>query len=445
MTNSRHHPPRFRSEAIEKFEERVLLSSVPGHYAHHIRATPVQVASHHTALTSPRVSPAAAGYAYPLLAKVRSGNVATPLAGVGSPPPSALTPAQTRHIYGIDNIGNLGAGQTIAIVDAYDDPNIFSDANVFDQQFMTTLGGNTSYYTQYGAASSTDPNSWLTKVYASGTQPAGDTGWGTEISLDVEWMHAIAPQAKIILVEANSNSFSDLLAADDKAVNLGATVISNSWGSSEFRGETSYDSHFTSDGFTSKGVTFVFSAGDSGNQSYPATSPYVLSVGGTTLSHDASYNWKSETGWSSGGGGVSRYEPKPSYQSKLLSYNRRATPDIAYDADPNTGFAVYDSYGGYNWNYIFGGTSAGAPQWSAIIALANQGRQAKSKLALDGYTQTLPAIYYAMTTGTTGNEQLYDVTSGRNRVGSAGPGFDLVTGRGTLRRGDLVYQALVNY
>jgi subtilase family serine protease len=351
----------------------------------------------------------------------------------GGPSPGALTPAQVRHIYSIDQISNLGQNQTIAIVDAYDDPNIFNDADVFDHAVMTTLGGSTSYYTAYGASST-----WLTKAYASGSKPLGSTGWGQEISLDVEWAHAIAPQARILLVEANSSSYSDLLAADDYAVSHGATVISNSWGSGESSGETGYDSHFTA-----QGVTFVFSAGDSGNQSYPAESPYVLSVGGTTLSHDSNYNWSNEVGWSSGGGGVSAYETKPSYQSKL-SYSNRANPDVAYDADPNSGFAVYDSYGGYNWNYIFGGTSAGAPQWSALIAIANQGRVAARKSVLDGYSQTLPAIY-AMTTGTTGTEQLNDVTSGSNRVGSAGPGYDLVTGRGTPRRGDLVYQALVSY
>jgi subtilase family serine protease len=208
-------------------------------------------------------------------------------------------------------------------------------------------------------------------------------------------------------------------------------------GGSESRSETGYDSHFTA-----RGVTFVFSAGDSGNQSYPAESPDVLAIGGTTLSHDSNYNWTNETGWSSGGG-VSRYEAKPSYQSSL-NYARRANPDLSYDADPNTGFAVYDSYGGYNWNYIFGGTSAGAPQWSGLIAIANQARVSAGKSVLDGVSQTLPAIY-AMTTGTDGSEQLYDVTVGRNSQGRAGPGFDLVSGRGTPRRGDLVYQALVDY
>jgi subtilase family serine protease len=361
-----------------------------------------------------------------------SGAGAVPDAGPGvggtlGPSPGSLTPAQTRHIYSIDSIPNLGTNQTIAIVDAYDDPNIFSDADTFDKQFMTTLNGTTSYYTAYGASST-----WLTKATPGG-RPRGDYGWGQEISLDVEWAHAIAPKAHILLVEARSASFSALLSADDYAVAHGATVISNSWGAGEFSGETSYDSHFQA-----SGVTFVFSAGDSGNQSYPAESPYVVSVGGTTLHHDASYNWSSETGWSAGGGGVSAYESKPPYQSGL-SYAMRANPDVAYDADPNTGFAVYDSYGGFGWGQ-YGGTSAGAPQWSALIAIANQGRSKP----LDGFSQTLPDLYN-MSSGTDGTEALYDVQTGANGVGTAGPGFDLVTGKGTPRRSDLVYDYLTTH
>ena len=229
-----------------------------------------------------------------------------------SPPPGALTPAETRHIYAVDPISDLGSGQTIAIVDAYDDPNIMSDADVFDNQFMTTLGGSTSYLSAYGAAST-----WLTKTSPSGVTPPGNTGWGQEISLDVEWMHAIAPMAHIVLVEAASNSFSDLLAANTyAATTMHATVISNSWGGGEFAGERNYDSTFRV-----SGVTFVFSSGDSGNQSYPAESPYVVAVGGTHLTHDSNFNWTGESGWSSGGGGVSRYEAKPSYQNGL-NYSR---------------------------------------------------------------------------------------------------------------------------
>jgi subtilase family serine protease len=360
------------------------------------------------------------------LALTGAGAVPTPAGQLLSPSPGSLTPAQTRHIYQFDQISNLGESQTIAIVDAYDDPNIFSDADTFDRQFNTTLGGSTSYYTAYGAAST-----WLTKATPGG-MPRGNTGWGQEISLDVEWAHAIAPNAKILLVEATSATFGSLLSACDYAAHH-ATVISCSWGASEFSGETGYDSHFNV-----SGVTFTFSAGDSGNQSYPAVSPYVVSVGGTSLHHDSSYNWTSESGWSSGGGGVSAYEAKPSYQSSL-SYSRRATPDIAYDADPYTGFAVYDSYGGYGWGQ-YGGTSAGAPQWAALIAMANHSRSSP----LDGFTQTLPDLY-AMSSGTGATDALYDVQTGHNGVGSAGPGFDLVTGKGTPRHAKLVTDYLTSH
>jgi subtilase family serine protease len=433
MESRRRRSLRLKPDASGILEGRALLSAFRVPHVHPSHAT-IRPWAERSATPATKHSPAGhAARAHPLLLTIRAGRSGSPLAASG-PPSEALTPAQTRHIYGLDRISNLGTGQTIAIVDAYDDPNIFADADVFDQQFMTTLGGSTSYYAACGASST-----WLTKANPSGVTPSGDTGWGTEISLDVEWAHAIAPQAHILLVEANSDSDIDLLAADDYAVAHGASVISNSWGSyGEFSWEIRNDSHFTA-----KGVTFVFSSGDGGIQSYPAVCPYVLSVGGTSLSHDTNDNWTGEVGWSGGGGGVSRFEAKPGYQ-KGLSYDKRANPDVAYDADPNTGFAVYDSYGGYGWDDIFGGTSAGAPQWSSLIAIADQGRVSAHKSVLDGYSQTLPAIY-AMTTGTTGSEQLNDVTSGRNRVGPAGRGFDLVTGRGTPRRADLVYQALISY
>jgi subtilase family serine protease len=431
MKHARRHSLGFRSASLDMLEERALLSALPA--LHHSHLAPARVREiKPAAIVTPVASSLAStpGHAHTFLYKVSTETRPDPLSS--SPPSGALTPAETRHIYSFDQISNLGAGQTIAIVDAYDDPNIFSDADTFDKQFTTTLGGTTSYYTAYGASTT-----WLTKDYASGSKPRGNTGWGQEISLDVEWMHAIAPQAKILLVEARSASYTDLLAADDYAVKHGATVVSDSWGGGESSGETSYDSHFTA-----KGVTFVFSAGDSGNQSYPAESPDVLAVGGTTLSHDSNFNWTGETGWSDGGGGVSAYESTPSYQSGLR-YSKRANPDVAYDANPNSGFAVYDSYGNYRWGQ-YGGTSAGSPQWSALIAIANQGRVAAGESVLDGTSQTLPAIY-SLTTGTTGTQQLYDVTSGSNGVGSAGPGYDLVTGRGTPRHADLVYQALVAY
>jgi len=183
---------------------------------------------------------------------------------------------------------------------------------------------------------------------------ATDSGWSQEIALDVEWAHATAPGAEIMLVEASSATTPALLTADRYAAAHGAGVVADSWGGSEASGEASLDPAFTA----VKGVTFVFAAGDTGVQSYPSTSPDVVSVGGTTLSHNASYQWAGETAWVSGGGGTSAYEAEPSYQT-FLNGATRAAPDLSYDADPNTGFAVYDSVatqGQAGWFQI-GGTS----------------------------------------------------------------------------------------
>jgi subtilase family serine protease len=191
-----------------------------------------------------------------------------------------LTPAAVRHAYGFDQIVGDGAGQTIAIIDAYDAPNIFKDADNFDKTFAWSSTG-LSLYSQFGASSS-----WLTKVSPSGRLPRANVGWAEEISLDVEWAHAIAPAAKIMLVEASSNSLSALLGAVDYATNHGAQVVSMSWGSNEFSGETAYDFHFNH-----PGVTYVASAGDVGGVTeWPAVSPNVVSVGGTSLKVDTSGN-----------------------------------------------------------------------------------------------------------------------------------------------------------
>ena len=237
---------------------------------------------------------------------------------------------------------NQGAGETIAIVDAYSDPNIVSDLATADGYASIPAPPSFTVINQNGATS---------------PLPSGNTGWGVEISLDVEWAHSIAPAANLLLVEANSSSLADLLKAVDTAASYpGVAVVSMSWGSSEFSSESSYDSNFTTPAGHS-GVTFVASSGDSGGVvEWPAASPNVLSVGGTTLSLNSNNTWKSETAWSDSGGGVSRYEPTPSYQSGL-GYSRRATPDVSYDANPNTGFDIYDTYG-YGGVLGVGGTSA---------------------------------------------------------------------------------------
>jgi subtilase family serine protease len=333
--------------------------------------------------------------------------------------PAGLSPTQVRHAYGFDQIafsngvrGN-GSGQTIAIVDAYDQPNLASNLATFDAT--------------YGIAA---PPGFTKMNQAGGSSlPAASGSWGLEESLDVEWAHAIAPGAKIVLVEANSASLTDLLAAVNTARNLpGVSVVSMSWGAGEFSGESSYDRYFTTPaGHT--GVTFVASSGDSGSSGapeWPSIASTVLAVGGTQLSVGAAGNYLGETGWSGSGGGISAFESQPSYQKGVVtqSATKRTVPDVAYDGSGGSPFAVYDSYAYGGWIEVYG-TSAGAPQWSALVAIADQGRALAGKGALDGPTQTLPALYRLP------SADFHDVTSGSNGGYSAGAGYDLVAGRGS--------------
>jgi hypothetical protein len=348
---------------------------------------------------------------------------------------SGYSPAQIRAAYGFTGISGNGSGQTIAIVDAYNDPNIASDLGVFDAQFGLS-----------------NPNLMVVNQNGGSTRSiATNAGWDTEISLDVEWAHAIAPGANILLVEASSDSLSNLMAAVNYARNVSSvSVVSMSWGGSEFSGETAYDSYFTTPS-GHQGITFVAAAGDNGASAaeWPASSPNVLSVGGTTLNISSSGAYLGESAWSSGGGGVSQVEPEPTYQQNAQSTGYRSTPDVAYDADPNTGFAIYDSisYDGYvGWQEV-GGTSAGAPQWAALVALADQVRVAAGKGTLDGSSQTLPILYSLYSAPGTSGYSSYttyfnDVTTGSSGYGwgavSATPGYDAVTGLGTPKAAALV-------
>jgi subtilase family serine protease len=310
------------------------------------------------------------------------------------------TPAQIKQAYGFDQVNYTstiyfhghpiyltlpgdGSGQTIAILDAYDDPSIFSNVDTFDRTFAVSQYDSRSLYNVYGSSSS-----WLTKVTPEGTPPVS-TGWSTEIALDVEWAHAIAPGAKIMLVEARSNSWSDLLGAVDYARRqAGVGTVSMSWGGGEFAGETSFDSYFTSR--NGQGITFTAASGDSPGVLFPSASPNVLAIGGTSLNLNINNSYNSESIWGSSGGGISAYESKPWYQVYIAGA-MRAVPDAAYDANPSTGFYVYDTTGGGGW-YAVGGTSAGAPQWAALIAIADQGRALNGLGTLDGPSQTLPAV-----------------------------------------------------
>jgi subtilase family serine protease len=202
-----------------------------------------------------------------------------------------------------------------------------------------------------------------------------------------------------------------------------------SWGGGDFSGETSYDSHFNH-----PGVSFFASAGDSGAAAeYPAASPYVTAVGGTTISLDANGNKLSESAWSGSGGANTANESKPSYQNGIYSGTGRGIPDVAYNADPNSGVYIYDSSNGGNWGVV-GGTSAGAPQWAALMALVNQGRADLSKSSLGtGTTYGTNQVLYALAGGssyTNPNGDFYDVSAGSNGH-PATTGYDLVTGLGS--------------
>ena len=353
--------------------------------------------------------------------------VLMPQAGSSTPYATAAatgySPSQLSQAYGFNQItfnngtiqGN-GSGQTIAIVDAYNQPNITSDLQSFDSAFGLPAPPSFRVVNETGGSS----------------LPASNSSWGIEESLDVEWAHAMAPGANIILVEANSSSEADLFSAVQYAANQpGVSVVSISWGGSEFASETRLDIIFTTPP-GHQGVSFIASSGDSGAPpSYPAVSPNVLAVGGTSLYLNGS-SYGSESGWSGSGGGLSAYEAQPSYQKMVVSQSstQRASPDVAYDADPNTGVSVYDSFGtpsGSPWLQV-GGTSTGTPQWAALVAIADQGRALNGLGTLNGGTQLLPMLYQLP------SSDFHEVTSGTSTGSpsySAGTGYNLVTGLGS--------------
>ncbi|MFI5634118.1 carboxypeptidase regulatory-like domain-containing protein [Streptomyces sp. NPDC051664] len=311
-----------------------------------------------------------------------------------------------------------GAGQTIAIVDAFDDPTVEADLAVYRQQ--------------YGLPACTTANGCFTKVDQRGgtNYPSADPGWAGEISLDVDMVSAAAPNAHILLIEADSPGFADLGAAVDQAVALGAKYVSNSYGtqydSTPGSGEDPSELTAMDPYYNHPGVAVVASSGDSSyGVAYPAASQYVTSVGGTALvkNSGAGRGW-SESAWHgpSGGGpgsGCSLYEPKPAFQTDTACANRTVA-DVSAVADPATGVSVYQTYGAGGWE-VFGGTSASAPLIAGVYADAGTP-------AAGTYPNAYP---YAQA------DSLNDVTTGSNGtctpalLCTAGPGYDGPTGLGT--------------
>jgi subtilase family serine protease len=331
-------------------------------------------------------------------------------------PPSGYGPCDLQSAYNLLTASAASRSATVAIVDAYNDPNAAADLS--------------TYRSEFGLPACTTANGCFRQVSETGssTLPSNNASWSQEISLDLDMASAICPNCHILLVEASSASDADLGTAVNEAAQLGAVAISNSYGGSEFSGETSYDADYNH-----PGIAVTASSGDSDyGVQYPAASPYVTAVGGTALSRASNARGWTESVWGPGsstkegaGSGCSQYEAQPSWQSALglSGCSGRIVADVSADADPNTGVSVYDSYaysGSSGW-LVFGGTSVASP----IIA---------SVYALSGNTSATGASYaYSHSTN------LNDVTTGTNSSSGCSPaylctgevGYDGPTGMGT--------------
>lgn len=317
--------------------------------------------------------------------------------------PAGYVPSDLLAAYNLPS-ATAGRGQTVAIVDAYDDPNAESDLGV--------------YRSQFGLPACTTANGCFKKVNQHGgiTYPSGSTDWGQEISLDLDMVSAICPNCHILLVESNDDSFNNLGQAANEAAVLGANEVSNSYGGSEYNGEGSLASLYKHPGHV-----YVASSGDSGYSSgtqIPAAFNTVTSVGGTTLQHANNTRGWSETAWNGTGSGCSEFVAKPSWQHDTGCQNRTLN-DVSAVADPSTGVSVYDSYGQSGW-LVFGGTSVSAPIIASVYALSGNAG----------------SVYYA-SYPYTHTSSLHDVATGSNGscrssyLCTAKSGYDGPTGLGT--------------
>jgi subtilase family serine protease len=340
-----------------------------------------------------------------------------------------LSPSAIASVYQLPALSpnsGAGSGQIIAIVDADQDPNALADLNTFDAQYGYAHLSTCTFLSQVGPC--------FEVAEPLGT-PRENNSWALEESLDIEWAHAEAPAAKVVLVEATSSTIKSLLKAVVYANGIGATEVSMSFGVGESSSETTMDKDFTH-----AGTFYTAATGDGGHGvGYPAASPDVIAVGGTTLngcSGTSCAGFSSETAWSGTGGGISADEPIPPYQSNYtgpvvgdstisaLTGGHRSIPDVSFDANPATGVSVYDStrFQGQSGWFTVGGTSVAAPNWAGILAAGEAG----GATALEGDSAIYSGGY---------STNLRDIKSGTNgKCGTnctAGAGYDLVTGLGS--------------
>jgi subtilase family serine protease len=376
---------------------------------------------------------------------------ATPMAAGGVI--ATYTPAQIRAAYALPTLpaagvaltatqaAQMGAGQTIYIVDAMHNPNVAAELTAFNQKFglpaCTTKTIAVSAKLPLSAASATGCEFSMVYNTASSTMtsaaPAYDAGWATEISLDVQWAHATAPLARIILIEAPDASLNSLLGAIKLANSMGPGIVSMSFGATESNWTASVDS-----AFAGVNMTYLAATGDSGAAvSWPAVSPNVVAVGGTTLTYTGT-GTRTEVSWTGTGGGTSLYTPTPSYQTNAVpgmgTLAHRTVADVAFNADPATGqyvAVVTPGSTAVSWLSV-GGTSLSTPQWAGLIAVANASRAQLAKPALGAPH----AVLYGQIAAVPGNyaSVFADVTKGSDGVCAtctAKVGYDPLSGLGT--------------
>lgn len=354
---------------------------------------------------SPPAAGAAAAYqplcaqAAPTMAQCQ-GELLTSASGAtfATSTPSGHTPADLQSAYRLPSSTN-GAGQTVAIVDAYDDPNAEADLAV--------------YRSKFGLPPCTSASGCFRKVDQNGgtAYPRADTGWAGEISLDIDMVSAVCPKCAILLVEANTPSLLNLATGVDTAARLNATEISNSYARTEFKGETALDSHYDH-----PGIMITVASGNNayaGGTTYPAASPYVTAVGGTKLVRSSNGRGWSETAWKKTSSGCSLYEPKPAWQHDTGCANRTIVDTSAVAVN----LAVYDTYSQPGWVVAYG-TSAPTPMIAGVYALAGNA----ATLTFGSSTYQTGASLFDITAGSTGTCGTY--------LCQAGPGYDGPTGNG---------------
>jgi len=404
-------------------------------------------------LATARLTPARLAAAQRARVAAAGGQAAAAIAA------AVYTPAQVRAAYGLPPLpaagvalsladaAGLGAGQTIYLLDAHDHPNAFADLARFSAKFglpacaSVALSPTASLPLAQAApgctfsVAYTDSRGALLKA-----APAYDADWIAEIALDVEWAHAIAPLARLVLIEVASDNSNQLLGGVALANRMGPGVVSMSFGAPEGAWVRATDATF---GAT--GMSYVAAAGDGGAQVlWPAVSPRVLAVGGTSLQWNGT-DTRREAAWVGSGGGVSAVEPLPAWQAGVAvpgvgAPGMRTVADVAFNADPLTGeyVALTPRGSATTWN-SYGGTSIGAPQWAGLVAVANARRAAAGKAPLGDFHA---ALYHAIAGSLVPHAAAFaDIVDGRDGACAscaAAAGYDTVTGWGTPNAGVLL-------